>query len=327
MDLAGKKKKTYLSIIKTKTFEYIKTSRLSSWMVAGVFFLLGAWYSSKTILFLPSLVALFSLGAILSSASWINFVFDKELDAHAGEDISFFNHIPPREMLIVSSIFFIFGLFLLFYINIFAVFVGVLFVLISIIYSGPPFRLKIHPPFDSFANALLFGIFPTLIGFTLSENYFFTQQNLVLLLLSGLIVGCYYLLVDIFDLESDREYGIKTSCTILGLHRAINVALILFIISIFLSFFYLKLFSPVTISLLICLPFFAFIKIKNDVQTVAKILSCISFFWTEVSLVYLFVLSKSIIPLIISIMVICSAAYFLYVYIFIIKKSKTDKLH
>jgi len=327
MSSSYEKKKTYLSTIKTKIFEYVKTSRLSSWMVAGVFLLLGVWYSSKTISFFPSLTALLSLGAMLSSASWINFVFDKELDEHAGDDISFFNHIPPREMLVVSAIFSIGGLIILFLINYFAAFVGLLIVLISIFYSCPPVRLKIHPPFDSFTNALLFGVLPILLGFTSSGNYFLTQENLVLLLLSGLIVGCYYILIDIFDIESDREYGIKTSCTILGLHRAINIALILFILSLIISFFYFGFFSPIFISLFISLPFFILIKIKNDIKTIAKILSCISFLWTELVLGYLFILSNSIMPLIIFVLVVSSAGYFLYVYVFIIKKSKMDKLH
>jgi len=327
MNSSYEKKKTYLSTIKTKIFEYIKTSRLSSWMVAGVFLLLGAWYSSKTIPFFSSVITLFSLGTILSSASWINFVFDKELDTHAGEDIGFFNYIFPREMLIVSTIFSISGLIMLFCINYFAFYVGLMIVLISIFYSCPPVRLKIHPPFDSFANALLFGTLPVLLGFTLSGNYFLTQEILVLLLLSGLIVGCYYILIDIFDIESDREYGIRTSCTILGLRRAINIALILFILSIAISFFSLEFFLPISIPLLSCLPFFILIKIKNDIETIAKTLSFISFLWTELVLGCLFIFSKSILPLIISILVIISASYFFYVYIFIIKKSKMDKLH
>ena len=324
---SNEKKKTYLSTIETKIFEYVKTSRLSSWMVAGVFLLLGVWYSSKTIIFFPSVIALVSLGAILSSASWINFVFDKELDAQAGEDISFFNNISPKEMLIVSAIFSIVGLIILFYVNYIAVCVGIMIVLISIFYSCPPIRLKIHPPFDSFANILLFGTLPVLLGFTLSGNHFLTKENLVLLLLSGLIVGCYYLLIDIFDIETDREYGIRTSCTALGLNRAINMALILFILSIVISLFYLEIFLPMSVSLLVCLPFLIIIKVKNDIETIAKILSCISFLWTELVLGYLFIFSRSILPLVIFILVIISAGYFLYVYIFIIKKSKMDKLH
>ena len=321
------KKESYCIILKKKTFDYIKTSRLSSWMVASVFFLIGAWYSIRFIPFYESIVALISLGAILSSASWVNFVFDRELDRHAGEDISFFDNISPREILIISIISSLFGLFLLLFLNFFAFSVGLLFISVGFLYSAKPFRFKTRPPLDSISNALLFGILPITLGFSLNENLLLNQTIYVLLLIGSLIIISYYLLIDIFDIETDKKFGIETSCSKLGLKRAIVVALIMFFSSLLLSIVYLGLITPVSVSLMTCSPFMILLTIKNDFDSIRKILSLVSLIWTEIALFYLFILTNSYIPLIIFVLVFLSALYFLYVYFFIIKKSKTEKLH
>ena len=316
-----------LSLLKNKIFEYIRTSRLSAWMTAAVFFLLGEWYSLGTIPFYQSIFALLALGGILSSTSWINFVFDKELDSFAGQDVSFFKYISPREMLLISTILSIISLVLLLYLNYLMFLVGLLIIIVGVLYSIPPLRLKIHPPLDSIVNALEFGTLPILLGIVSAKYFSFNSTLFVLLIVASLIVVSYYLLIDILDLETDKNYGVKTSVTVLGLNRTIDVSLITFFFSFILSIIFFGIFSLISISLIICIPIILVIKIKNDHDSIAKILSSISLVWTESILLFLFVLSRSIIPLVIFVLVLLSASYFIYVYLTIIKKSKTEKLH
>lgn len=314
------KNASWLSVFKNKTFEYVRTSRLSAWMTAAVFFLLGEWHSYEAMPFYQSIIALIALGGILSSTSWINFVFDKELDSFAGQDVSFFKHISPREMLLLSGIISIISLALLFFLGHLLFSVGLLILIVGILYSAPPLRLKIHPPLDSIANALEFGTLPLLLGFVSANNFSLDSTLFVLLIVSGLIVISYYLIIDILDLETDKKYGVKTSVTILGLNKSINVSLVLYFFSLILSIVFFGVFSPISSSLIVSTPIILIVKIKNDRNSIAKILSSISLVWTEVVLLYIFVLSRSIIPLAISVLVFLSAFYFIYVYVTMVKK-------
>jgi len=318
---------SYLEIIKNKGFQYFRTARLSAWLTAAVFFLIGEWYSINSFPFNHTIFILVSLAGILSSTSWINFVFDKELDTFSGQDVTFFKHISPKEMLLFSIFISIISLILMLYISIIIFLGGLLIFFIGVIYSVPPLRLKIHPPFDSIANALNFGSFPLFLGLLLKEEKIFSFQLVILLIISGLIVVIYYLLIDILDLETDKKYGIKTSVTILGLKNTINVCFIMYFFTLILSIIYFNMFSLISFSLIICLPFLVAIKIKNDDKSIAKILSSISLIWVESILLFLFVLSLSIIPILLFILVLLSALYFIYVFLTIEKnKKKFEKI-
>jgi len=316
---------SWLSVLRNKFFEYTRTSRLSAWMTASVFFLLGEWYSLGSIPLYQTIIALIALGGLLSSTSWINFVFDKDLDSFAGQDVDFFKHTPPREMLFVSTIISIASLALLFYLGYLLFLTGLLILIVGVLYSAPPLRFKIHPPLDSISNALEFGTLPLLLGLFFAKNINFNSVPIALLTISGLIVISYYLIIDILDLETDKNYGVKTSVTLLGLNWSINVSLIIYFLSLILSIIFVGLFTPISISLVVSAPLVLIVKIKNDHDSVAKILSTISLVWTEIVLLYLFALSRSIIPLLISVLVFLSALYFIYVYITLVKKTKRIK--
>ncbi|HID26011.1 MAG TPA: hypothetical protein EYP23_06090 [Thermoplasmata archaeon] len=271
------------------------------------------------ILFHQSVVALFALGGILTVTSWINFVFDRELDAFAGEDVSFFKHIPPREMMLCSLLLSTVSLILLLYLNYLIFLSGLLILVVGILYSVPPIRLKTHPPLDCVANALEFGILPVFMGFMLLREYVISTQLLVLAAVAGLIVTTYYLFIGVLDIETDRKYGIKTSCTLLGSNQTINTGLTMFFLSLLASATSFGLLSPVTVSLLLCSPLVVTIKIKTGYATLAKTLSLISLVWTESILLILFILSHSILPIAMFILVLMAALYFVHVY-FTIKK-------
>jgi len=321
MSRAKRQNEHWSSIFKHKIFEYIRTSRLSAWMTAAVFFLLGVWYSLGNIPFYQSIFALLALGGIQSSTSWINFVFDRELDAFAGEDISFFKYISPREMILSSFFLSVASLILLFYLNYLMFLVGLSLVIVGVLYSAPPVRLKVHPPFDCITNALEFGTLPVFLGFASAIYCSFNATLFILAIIAGLIVVSYYLFLSVLDIETDRKYGVKTSCTLLGLNRTIDVGLIIFFFSLVLSILFFRFFSLISISLFICIPIILLIKIKTDYNSIAKILSCVSFVWTESVLLFLFILSNSVIPIFVFVLVFLSASYFVYVYLSVIKNS------
>ena len=309
--------------IKNKIYEYIRTSRLSAWMTAAVFFLLGQWYISETIPFYHTILALLALGGILSATSWINFVYDKELDTSAGQDVSFFRYLSPKEMLIVSTVISIISLSLLLYLGVLLFLVGLLIVLVGILYSAPPLRLKTHPPLDCISNALEFGTLPALMGIVSFKYFSFDISVAILLIIAGLIVTSYYLFIDILDIETDKKFGIKTTITMLGKNWTIYLGLIKIFIALTLSIVFFELISIISISLIITLPIILIMLIKKDNDVIAKILSLISLVWTESVLIYLYILSRSFIPIVIFVLVLLAAIYFLYVYFAYVKKGKS----
>jgi len=315
-------KSSILFSLKHKTYELIRTARLSSWMTASVFFLLGEWYVLNDIPFHHTVLILIVLGGLLSSASWINFVFDKELDLFAGEDTSFYRYISQKEMLTISIVISIISLFLLFYLSILLCLIGILIFLVGFFYSRPPLRLKIHPPLDCISNALIFGVLPALMGIFSLGYLNITLTSIVVLIISGFIVIAYFIFIGILDIETDKSYGIKTTIIFLGKSHSINFGLLLVIVSLIISYYYFGIYSVITVSLIVSTPFIVSIKFKNNDDFIRKILSFISLIWTESILLYMFVLSNSIIPLIIFIMVLLSATYFIYVYFSFIKKEK-----
>lgn len=307
--------------ITKKIIEYIRTSRLSAWMTATIFFLIGLWYSTKEIPIYPTIITIISLGGLQAAASWINFVCDKDLDKNAGVDIGFFEYISVKEMLITSAIITLISLLILLYQNILMAIFGILLIIVGIIYSAPPLRLKIHPPFDSLANSLEFAVLPLILGFVTNGKIKISNELMILCIISALIVTCYYILVDIFDIETDKSYGIKTTSAILGFKKSIYFGVMILFIALSISLLSFGFFSLISISLIMSTPIVFLIIIWNDRRSIAKILSLITLLWTETSLIYMYYMTKSILVLIISILIVLSALYFVYAY-FIFKNKK-----
>jgi 4-hydroxybenzoate polyprenyltransferase len=308
-----------LLIFKRKAFEYLRTSRLSAWLIATVFFFLGTWYSYGDIPFYESILVIFSLGGIMSSTSWINFVFDKELDTFAGDDTSFFENISSKEMILSSLFISIVSLILLFYLNYLIFLTGLLIVVVGILYSTPPVRLKVHPPLDSIANALEFGTLPALLGIFIFE---FDRSNVTLyglVFISGIIVISYYLFLAVLDIETDSKFGTKTTATLLGFNRSIYVGVIIFFCSLSLALIFFDFLSVISISLLVSSPLVLILIIRKDDNSIRKVLSILSIVWTETVLLLLFFWTNSVLPLFVSVIVMLSASYFIYVY-FTLKK-------
>lgn len=300
---------------------YIKTIRLEGALIAIVFLLLGEWYSFRNVLFYPSILLSLSIFSILTAGSWINYVFDKEIDEVASKDVDFFKYISKREMLLSSLILSIIGLILLLFINLIIFFVGVGLFLIFYIYAAPPIRLKTLPPLDCIANALGFGILPFIMGWFLAEGNL-TFVLFIFILIVGFSVVSYYLFISSFDIESDKEGKIETSCTKLGFNNTITVGVVLFFIAFFLAITFTGLNSIITIAFVVCLPMISFMKIITNREFIKKVISASYLLWTGVLIFLLYIYTQSIIALILLSLVLIIT---IFVVTYYLTQSKNDR--
>ena len=289
--------KSKFLMIKNKFFSYITSARFSGWLLISVFFLLGEWYSAEKILLYSTIIALFGFGAIFSAGFMINNLSDMKVDIFAGKPfVKAFKYVSPKEMLFTATILSIIGLIILWYININQFLVGLSIVIIGILYSVPPIRLKTRPPFDGICNAL--GVLPFFSGWMIVGNPI-NFLSIIYGLILGLAVLSYYFLYTSLDIKMDKELGIVTSCVKLGLNLSILTGISIFLISFLLSFIYLGIPSIITISFIICLPFVILTaKIQKDRKTLSTMVGGRIFtLWVGVTLLILSVSSRDLIPI------------------------------
>jgi len=92
----------------------------------------------------------------------------------------------------------------------------------SIFYSVPPMRFKARPALDSISNGLCYGVFPTLVGWTVAARLSF-EAVYICMPLFLLFTGSHILLA-IPDMRDDKKSGMITSAVMLGQKNAIRVA-------------------------------------------------------------------------------------------------------
>jgi geranylgeranylglycerol-phosphate geranylgeranyltransferase len=92
----------------------------------------------------------------------------------------------------------------------------------SIFYSVPPMRFKARPALDSISNGLCYGVFPTLVGWTVAARLSF-EAVYICMPLFLLFTGSHILLA-IPDIRDDKESGMITSAVVLGQTNAIRTA-------------------------------------------------------------------------------------------------------
>jgi len=293
----NKFERSIYSLIKNKFSSYIKASRFSGWLLISVFFLLGMWFSTGEIYLYLTIIALIGFGIIFSAGFMINNVYDLEVDTFAGKPfVKVFKYISPREMLFAASILSIIGLAVLWYINLNVFLIGLAIVIIGILYSVPPIRLKTIPPFDGICNAL--GVLPFFAGWMITGNIL-TFESIIYSLILGLAVLSYYFLYTSLDIKMDEELGIVTSCVKLGVGLSIVTGVIIFLITLSLSIIYLGFFSIITISFIVSLPF---VILTVIIQKNRKFLSMlvggrIFTIWVGATLLMLSILTRHILPI------------------------------
>lgn len=304
-----------LTSIKQKFMMYVHAARLSAWMISGIMFMLGAWYSIDKFPFLPSIFVLISLGGLTSAGSWINNVYDRDLDKFAGRDewgLNFFDYVHPKIMIMISFLVSVLCLVLLYLINSNVFLLGFLVIFLLFIYSVPPVRLKTKPPFDAIANSLEFGTLPFLMGWMLDGKQMTFESGMKAITI-GLVVASFSILLSRHDIETDKKYGIKTSCTTLGQKGTIYASIILGFFSVLFSMIFFGIFSLLTLSLIITSPLILATLIKSSSKHMPILLGGSFLIWTGIVLFVMSISSKSTIPIIAFILIAISAIYILYV--------------
>jgi len=299
MQMGTDKQNSILIILKNKIISYLKSFRLSFWFLIAVFFLLGEWYSSQIFPNTLSIITIISLLGIFSSGSMINIVFDKKNDIFARKPIvKIFQYISSKEMIIVAIILSIVSLLILyFFVNVNVFLLGFLIVIIGIIYSTPPIRLKTKPPFDCILNATG-GALPFFMGWMVNSKTLSFESFVYGFIIFLVILHTFFFFTSI-DIESDKEMGMKTSCNLIGRKKSIILGIIIFIIGLSISLYYFRINNIITISLLICIPIiFTAFKFRNKTRYLTIIVEGrITSIFAGFILILLSISSKNIFPI------------------------------
>ena len=295
-----------LNYLKRKFLAYLVASRSPTIAVTISFLLLGEWWAIKDILLYPTLVMMLFLILTEFTSGFTNFVFDKKLDIFARKHtVWVFKYISVKEMIIASIICSLLGLYALWYYFNFTTFImGLFLVVITIFYSAPPIRFKTKPIIDMISNMLIFGSLPFILGY-LTTGDDLSSNTLIFGLIMGIPVVSYTLIISWCDIKTDEEFGIKTTSLILGYNWTINVAIILWVLLLFLCIFTLFL-DIISISFLVVFPvlmilWLRHIKIKDFVSRQKNIIFFLpisTLLWPISDFLFLYIFTSSIIPLI-----------------------------
>jgi 1,4-dihydroxy-2-naphthoate octaprenyltransferase len=142
----------------------------------------------------------------------------------------------------ISILFDLIGISLMFFIHIKMVFMIMVYILISKVYSWNKTRLK-KLPFTGWLVVVLFqgGYTFLLVSMTAENNFsesWFTMLKLNAFLLSTLLIGAYYPLTQIYQHKEDFERGDITISFKLGINGTFIFSGILFLISFIIAFGY-----------------------------------------------------------------------------------------
>lgn len=291
-----------LTHIKKKILAYLVASRFVNILNMIAFMFLGIWYAVGYFPVYSTLILIFFI-AMVQFTHLTNMVFDKKLDIFARKHtIWVFKYISSEEMSLMSVLSFFIGIFVLLFINISVFLFGFILMALTVLYSLPPIRFKTKPPMDSISNMLILGTFPFFVGW-LSTDTLFDLNALIYGLVFGLPVITYYLIISWQDIKTDKEFGIKTTCTALGYDLTIYASLIIWFVLILLSL-YLFYIDVSTISFIIVFPILIYMLIKYNKQSEYKkreininfSLFLSDFIWINFIYLSLSYLSFSIIP-------------------------------
>jgi len=97
-------------------------------------------------------------------------------------------------------------------------------VLLSIMYSVPPIRLKARAGMDWVINMAGFGLLTPYAGWALTGRPVSGPGRIVLVSFA-LLFGALYPLTQLYQLEEDRRRGDRTLASVLGMNRSLAVAL------------------------------------------------------------------------------------------------------
>jgi len=168
------------------------------------------------------LIGLIAIGPLLGGATILfNDFFDRTKDISSRRK----KHLPLLKGLIKPKSIYRLSIVLFILSFIFAIFVSIWFtilvsacILLSIVYSSPPLRLKEKPGFDLLTNAIASGILCTMAGWITIKPI--VEFPILWGIISFFGVGAIYVPTTIIDFDPDRKKEVLTLATYLGKRKA-----------------------------------------------------------------------------------------------------------
>ena len=209
-----------------KLVGYIKLSRVTSWGPYLLPFSIGAAYACSFYSDLGVVKLMFALISISSSLSFcfaLNFYTDRDVDRlHDGlnKDINLkqqpmlINQTPDKKFkyfLMLILLMSLFGFFVNFF---FGIIIVLNTIILGILYSWPPFRLKARPVGDIGCNVISGSILMFLAGMNLQDLHIANNFILFASIIFGTLL---YLPTVIADYEFDRKAGLNTTAVYFGI--------------------------------------------------------------------------------------------------------------
>jgi len=185
-------------------------------------------------------------------------------------------HVKPKLIKIESIILLFGGILLAFYwftTNRFYLILIIMSIILGMMYSVPPVRLKGKPFLDLLSNALGFGFIAFAVGWTTSSKFLMQSLNesFMLLFTSALpyifCVGAVFVNTTLLDLKGDERAGDKTVGIVLGVKKSCFLSTLLLITALVLSIM-LKDYVALIVSLL-CLPVFIYMTLTRKFSAIA----------------------------------------------------------
>ncbi len=161
---------------------------------------------------LLSIIPFLGIGTVL-----LNDAFDVPVDRlsrRKGEFASSRGAVNGMTMLVMACVSLLLSLMISLLVSPqYAVVIGLIIVL-TFLYSVPPFQLSRRPGLDLFTNMLGIGVLCTVAGWVLADPY--SLPPTIWLLTSALGTGTFFLLPALMDYESDKQGGKVTVAVLLG---------------------------------------------------------------------------------------------------------------
>jgi len=246
------------SIALRRIARVIKALRITEWRAYVGMTVYGSLLASRELLdFLKTLPILtMAIFLYMASAYLANNVFDVEgdrLNERKSSRNPFTTNLLSRTeglvlVLVMSSL----GMSLVMMTtDIFASASYVIGLLIALMYSIPPARLKERSPLDLISHSIFFGVALVSFGFHVNGN---SLLDIYLLTTIAIYSTILELRNEIEDLDADKEAGYRTTAVVLGHERSVRLLKGLFITFVLVSLISLCKVNPLVIALLvICL--------------------------------------------------------------------------
>lgn len=168
------------------------------------------------------LIGMIAIGPLLGGATLLyNDFFDRGIDTFSRRK----KHLPllegmlkPRSVYRLSIILFSLALLFAVFVSIWFALLVLMCILLSIMYSSPPLRLKEQPGLDILTNAIGSGIICTIAGWIIIRPII--EFPVLWGIISFFGVGAIYIPTTIIDFDPDIKQGVTTLATHLGKRKA-----------------------------------------------------------------------------------------------------------